>query len=162
MSFNDLKFDCSATSTAQGIGRSLSVMNTKGWVDLFLSSDDEHSANITRGGEAALSASKEEGAMTIKHANLPGHPNMPLNIWGKATLLLGLLYRQGLLPKCDIYGVGEEGAGGYEINGIRVGSTEEQVTTCIWLMAESYAAEGHISFQDNQTVAEAALEAAAA
>ena len=99
--------------------------------------------------------------MTIKHANIPGYPNMPLNIWDKATLLLNLLYREGLLPECRIYGVEEDG-GEYEINGIRVGSTEEKVTTCIWLMVESYATEGHIDFQDNSTVAEAAAEAATA
>lgn len=99
--------------------------------------------------------------MPIKSANIPGYHEMPLSIWGKATLLLGLLYREGLLPKCHIYGTSEEG-GEYEINGIPVGRTEDQVTTCIWLMVESYAAEGHISFQDNQTIAEAMLEAAAA
>lgn len=99
--------------------------------------------------------------MAIKYANIPGHPNMPLNIWGKATLLLGLLYREGLLPECHIYCT-EEVGGEYEINGIRVGTSEEQITTSIWLMVESYAAEGHIDFQDNQTVADAALEAAAA
>lgn len=100
--------------------------------------------------------------MTIKHANIPGYPNMPLNIWGKATMLLNLLYREGLLPECRIYGVEDDGEdrGEYEINGIRVGSTEEQVTTCIWLMVESYAAAGHIDFQDNRTVAEAAAESA--
>lgn len=99
--------------------------------------------------------------MTIKHANIPGHPNMPLNVWGKATMLLNLLYREGLLPDCHIYGIEEEG-GEYEINGIRVGRTEEEVTTSIWLMVESFAAEGHIDFQDNATVAEAAAEAATA
>lgn len=97
--------------------------------------------------------------MATTHANIPGHPNMPLNIWGKATLLLSMLYREGLLPECHIYDTEEEG-GEYEINGIRVGRTEEQVTTCIWLMVESYASEGHIDFQDNQTIAEAALTAA--
>lgn len=111
--------------------------------------------------EYSQSAGKNQ-IMTIKHANLPGYPNMPLNIWGKATLLLDLLYRDRRLPKCDIYSVGDDGVGEYEVNGIRVGSTEEQVTTCIWLMVESYAAEGHISFQDNPAVAEAALDAAAA
>ena len=101
--------------------------------------------------------------MNTKRANIPGHPNMPLNIWGKATMLLLLLYREGLLPNCHIYGVGEgEECDEYEINGIRVGTTEEQVTTCIWLMVESFAAEGHIDFQDNATVAESAIDAATA
>lgn len=101
--------------------------------------------------------------MAMKHANIPGYPNMPLNIWGKATMLLNLLYREGLLPECRIYGIyGINGSDEYNINGISVGSTEEQVTTCIWLMVESFAAEGHIEFQNNQTVAEAALDAAAA
>lgn len=99
--------------------------------------------------------------MTFKHANIPGYPNMPLSIWGKATLLLNLLYREGLLPECHVCGLEEEG-GEYEINGIRVGSTEEQVTTCIWLMVESFAAEGHIDFGNNQTVADLALDAATA
>lgn len=97
--------------------------------------------------------------MTIKSADIPGYPNMPLNIWGKTTMLLNILYREGLLPECHIYGVGDNESGEYEINGIPVGSTEEQVTTCVWLMVESYTAEGHISFQDNQTVAQAAAEA---
>lgn len=96
--------------------------------------------------------------MSIDYANIPGHPRMPLNTWGKATLLLNLLYRQGLLPECTIYGIDETG-GEYEVNGIRVGSTEEQVTTGIWLMVESYAAEGHIDFRDNATLAEASIDA---
>lgn len=99
--------------------------------------------------------------MIIKHANIPGYPNMPLNVWGKATMLLNLPYREGLLPDCHIYGTEEEG-GEYEINGIRVGRTEEEVTTSIWLMVESFAAEGHIDFQNNATVAESAIETATA
>jgi hypothetical protein len=95
-----------------------------------------------------------------KKANIPGHQSVILNTWGKATLLLDLLYQQGLLPKCHIYCVDQHEE--YVINGIRVGATEEMVTTCIWLMVESFAAEGHIDFQDNQTVAEAELEAGAA
>ncbi|MBP8275324.1 MAG: hypothetical protein KAX55_00325 [Propionivibrio sp.] len=91
--------------------------------------------------------------MGIKRANVPGYPNMPLSIWGKSTMLLNLLYREGLLPACHIYACDDE----YLINGIRVGRTEEEVTTCIWLMVESYAAEGHIDFQDNETVAESEL-----
>lgn len=73
-------------------------------------------------------------------------------------MLLNLLYREGLLPECHIYGVGD--SDDYEINDISVGSTEEQVTTCIWLMVESYAAEGHIDFQNNPTVAEKAMASA--
>ncbi len=123
--------------------------------------------NLDMIGTSAYSARYSQSAgknqiMNIKHANLPGYPNIALNIWGKATLLLDLLYQEGWLPKCDIYGVGAEGSGEYEINGIRVGSSEEEVTTGIWLMVECYAAEGHIDYRDNPTVAEAALEAAAA
>ena len=47
--------------------------------------------------------------MTIKRANIPGYPNMPLNIWGKATMLLNMLSREGLLPNCSIYGVEADG-----------------------------------------------------
>lgn len=81
-----------------------------------------------------------------RKVDLPGYRGVVLNTWGKATLLLDLLNKQGLLPNCHIYGVGDTGE--YEINGIPVGRTEEQVTTAIWLMVESYAAEGHIEYQN--------------
>lgn len=103
----------------------------------------------------------ENTVRPVKCANVLGYPNMPLNIWGKATLLLNLLYRQGLLPECHIYAVSEDVGSDFKINGIRVGNTEEQVTTCIWLMVESYATEGHIDFQGNAAMAEAATDAAA-
>lgn len=79
---------------------------------------------------------------------LPLYGKMPMNIWGKSTLLLNLLYRQGMLPVCHI-AFHEEAAGGdYRINGIRVGNTEEEVTTNIWRMVEVYADEGHIEFDN--------------
>ena len=89
--------------------------------------------------------------MSTQFVNVPGYNKMPMNIWGKATLLLNLLYREGLLPDCHIaYHENEEG-GEYKINSIRVGNTEEEVTTSIWRMAEVYHAEGHIDFEDTGT-----------
>lgn len=65
-----------------------------------------------------------------------------LNLWGKADLLLSLLYKQGLLPDCHIYS--EEGSDVYLINGHPVGTTEEEVTTNIWLMVERWSKLGYL------------------
>lgn len=65
-----------------------------------------------------------------------------LNLWGKADLLLTLLYKQGLLPDCHIYS--EEGSDVYLINGHPVGTTEEEVTTNIWLMVERWRKFGYL------------------
>lgn len=65
-----------------------------------------------------------------------------LNLWGKADLLLSLLYKEGLLPDCHIYT--EEGSNVYLINGHPVGTTEEEVTTNIWLMVERWSKFGYL------------------
>jgi len=79
---------------------------------------------------------------TISSVDLPGRPNMPLNIWGKTTLLLDLLYIQGWLPECHIYGTEEPG---YTINGIPAGETESEVTSFVWRMVECYKKNGYLA-----------------
>jgi hypothetical protein len=56
MTFDNLKFELSSISSPQGLGRSISTMNTRGWVNLFPSWNDEPSVDITRAGEEVLRA----------------------------------------------------------------------------------------------------------
>ena len=79
---------------------------------------------------------------TIEKVAICGRGEMPMNVWGKATLLLGLLGREGMLPECHIYGT-EDGA--YSVNGISVGTTEEEVTSNIWKMVECWQKNGWIA-----------------
>lgn len=65
-----------------------------------------------------------------------------LNLWGKANLLLSLLYVQGALPDSHI--AGAEDSDEYFINGQPVGTTEEEVTTNIWLMVERWQKHGYM------------------
>ncbi len=84
---------------------------------------------------------------TYETATVLGCTNMPMNVWGKTTLLLSLLYREGHLPDCHIYALTQDDAdreGTYFINGEPVGKTEAEVTTSVWRMVERYKAHGHL------------------
>lgn len=80
--------------------------------------------------------------IAIEKVDLRGYGAMPMNIWGKSTLLLGLLEREGMLPECHIYGVDD---GSYCINGTPVGTTEEEVTSNIWKMVACWQKNGWIA-----------------
>ena len=84
-------------------------------------------------------------ATKIEQVKVFGRP-MPMNIWGQTTLLLSMLYREGHLPDCSIYGKedhdGEDQ--GYFINGEFVGHTLEEVTTAVWKMVACWKANGYL------------------
>jgi hypothetical protein len=70
---------------------------------------------------------------------------MPMNTWGHATILVGMLYSQGLLPvTCHVYGVGEdeENPEMMYINGEPLGITTDEVLHSIWKMVNCYKRTG--------------------
>lgn len=93
-----------------------------------------------------MNANHKEPIITVM-----GGPTI-LNLWGKTNLLLQLLKYNMMLPDAHIYY--DENKETYCINGIAVGNSEEEVTTCVWLMVDSFKSEGHIDFRDNATISE--------
>lgn len=79
----------------------------------------------------------------------------PQNVYGRASALLDMLYRDGQLPDCHAYGVDEAEADragqapgvlyvGIGIGGEPAGVTDAEVTTFIWRMAETYREHGYL------------------
>lgn len=77
---------------------------------------------------------------TIHVIRAVGSP-VPANTWGRCTLLLRLLSKQGLLPECSLY---ERGDNDLFINNVNLGSTEDQIVNGIWKMVENYRDHGYL------------------
>lgn len=65
-----------------------------------------------------------------------------LNTYGKMDLLLGTLYRTGLLPDLIIHAVADSDE--YYIGATPVGKTESEISTNIWLMVERFKNTGSV------------------
>ena len=70
-----------------------------------------------------------------------GH-DVTLNLYGRTSLLLDLLYRAGMLPSVSAYG--KEGSDALFINGENLGTTDQTVQFGIWRMVESYRTSGYL------------------
>ena len=101
-----------------------------------------------------------ESPTAVEFVRLPGFPDTPLTLAGKASLLVALLSREEQLPDCVLTGPvpdASEEPGMFYFNGHPAGRTEEDLVSYIWRMVEIFqafwGAEGGIPGSGFQSVA---------
>jgi hypothetical protein len=97
------------------------------------------------GQEISLPESREEGLGVKTFASLKGREGTPRNVYGRATLLLSLLYRAGSLPELSVYGKEpDECPDMLYINENPVGVTDAEVTNSIWDIVARFQQHGYL------------------
>ena len=70
----------------------------------------------------------------------------PANVYGRATALLSLMYRDGLIPEVSVYGRDDPDSDPevLYINGEAAGKTDAEVTDFIWRLSDCWRTNGFL------------------